>query len=120
MCTDILCKADALIDLAMALEELEDCILTSLAEGGRMLFQELIEPLLFGRDLLLKGSGLCRGGGRCKILLKGVDLIKFELHYPGVEKHALRVKVLSLRVDSHQDPVQVGYELRVLFGTEEL
>ena len=120
MCPDILCKADALIDLAMALEELEHCILASLSERGSMLLKELIEPFLFGRDLLLKGSGLCRGGGRRKILLQGVDLIKLELHDPSVEKHALRVKILSLRVDSHQDPVQVGYELGVLLGTEEL
>ena len=111
MCADILCEADAYVDLSVALEELEDGILASLAEGGSMLFQELIEPLLFGRDLLLKGAGFSRGGGSRKILLQGVDLIKLKLHDPGVEKHALRVKILSLRVDGHQDPVKIGYEL---------
>lgn len=91
MCADILCEADALVDLPMALEELEDCILASLAEGGSMLLQELIEPLLLGRDLLLKGSGLCWGGGSRKILLQRVYLIQLKLYDPGVEKHALRV-----------------------------
>jgi len=48
MCADILCEADAFVDLSVALEELEDGILAGLAKGGSMLFQELIEPLLFG------------------------------------------------------------------------
>jgi hypothetical protein len=111
MCADILCEADALVDLAVALEELEDGILAGLAEGGSMLLQELIKPLLFGRDLLLKGARLSWGGGSRKILLQGVDLIQLEFHDPGVEKHALRVKILSLRVNGHQDPVKIGYEL---------
>jgi hypothetical protein len=63
MCSDILCKADALVYLAVTLEELEDGILAGLAEGGSILFQELIEALLFGRNLLLKGPILCWGGG---------------------------------------------------------
>lgn len=37
MCSDILCEADALVDLPVALEELEDGILAGLAEGGSML-----------------------------------------------------------------------------------
>jgi hypothetical protein len=120
MCADILSEADALVDLPVALEKLEDGILASLAEGGSMLFKKLIESLLFGRDLLLKGASFSWGGGCGKILLQGVDLIELKLDDPGVEKHALRVKVLSLWVDSHKDPVQIGYELGVLFGTEEL
>jgi riboflavin biosynthesis pyrimidine reductase len=54
MCADILSEADALVDLPVALEKLEDGILASLAEGGSMLFKELIESFLFSRDLLLK------------------------------------------------------------------
>ena len=47
-------------------------------------------------------------------------MIQLKLDDPGLEKHALRVKVLKLLVDGHQDPVQKGYELGVLFGAEEL
>jgi hypothetical protein len=107
MCADILREADALIDLPMALEELEDVFLASLAEGGSVLFKEFIESLLFVRDLLLKGAGFSWGGGCRKILLQRVDLIQLKLDDPGVEKHALRVKVLTLRVDGHEDPVQI-------------
>jgi hypothetical protein len=105
MYADILCEADALIDLPEALEELEDGILAGLAEGGSMLLQDLIEPFLFGRDILLKGAGLGWGGGYRKILLQRVALIQLELDNPGVEKHALWVKVLSLWVNGHRDPV---------------
>jgi len=120
MCADILSEADALIDLPVALEEMEDVILASLAEGGSVLFKEFKESLLFGRYLLLKGAGFSWGGGCRKILLQRVDLIQLKLDDPGLEKHALRVKVLTLRVDGNQDPVQIGYELGVLFGAEEL
>jgi hypothetical protein len=75
MCADILSEADALVDLPVALEELEDGILASLAEGGSMLFKKLIESLLFGRDLLLKGASFSWGGGCRKILLQRVNLI---------------------------------------------
>ena len=104
MCTYIFSEADALIDLLEALEEMEDVILASLAEGGSVLFKEFIESLLFGRDLLLKGAGFSWGGGCRKILLQRVDLIQLKLDDPGLEKHALWVKVLTLRVDGHQDP----------------
>ena len=70
MCADILSEVDAIIDLSVALEELEDVILASLSEGGSMLFKEFIESILLDRYLLFKGAGFSWGGGCRKILLQ--------------------------------------------------
>lgn len=53
VCTDILRKLDALVDLSVALQELEHRLMSSLAQPPRMLFEEFVKLILMQNNLLL-------------------------------------------------------------------
>ena len=53
VCTDILRKLDALVDLSVALQELEHRLMSSLAQPPRMLFEKFVKLILMQNNLLL-------------------------------------------------------------------
>jgi hypothetical protein len=90
MSADILGELDALIDLSMALQELEHGLMASLAQSSRVHLEELMETLLFQHYLFL-----CRLHVLLVVLfrlcrrLHLVDLVKLQLNYPRVQQHLL-------------------------------
>mmetsp|Transcript_7263 Transcript_7263/g.6391 ORF Transcript_7263/g.6391 Transcript_7263/m.6391 type:complete len:435 (-) Transcript_7263:972-2276(-) len=113
----VLRELDALLDLPVTLQHLEDRVLVDVP---RVPHQELVERLLQNLDRLLRRLLTLLVLDALVVGLVVVDLVELQLHDPGRQQHPLRLQLLLLLVQLLQHLYQVLLQVHVEVVLEEL